>query len=119
MAYLLQHGRLKNKDVTLGDVDRLRLPSLAILDATNRRGFVLGLIFLTVGIVSGTFWVVGGVAEGLDVRPKMVVTLVLWLLYALGWQARTLLGWGGRKAAWIAIVGFVGFLLSVVGVAHA
>ncbi len=118
VVYLVQHGRLKRKALPLPAEGTVRLPSLEVLDTVNRRGFALGLAFLTLGILSGTFWAVGGAAEGIDLRPKVVVTLGLWLLYALAWQARSLLGWGGRKAAWIAIVGFAGLLVSVTFVAH-
>lgn len=118
VVYLVQHGRLKRRAIPLAAGGALRLPSLEVLDRVNHRGFALGLAFLTLGILSGTFWAVGGAAEGVDLRPKVVVTLGLWLLYALAWQARSLLGWGGRKAAWIAIVGFAGLLVSVAFVAH-
>ncbi len=118
IVYLIQHGRLKTKALPIRQSGKLRLPSLEMLDTVNRTGFALGLGFLTIGIVSGTFWAVAGAAEGADLRPKVVATLGIWLLYALGWQARSLLGWGGRRAAWIAIIGFVGLIASVVGVAH-
>jgi len=118
IVYLVQHRRLKRKAIPSGTAGAVRLPSLQTLDRVNHRGFALGLAFLTLGIVSGTFWAIGGAAEGVDLRPKVVTTLGLWLLYALAWQARSLLGWGGRKAAWIAIVGFMGLIVSVTFVAH-
>lgn len=120
VVYLIQHARLKNKRLPVAASDQgLRLPSLEVLDRLNRRSFTLGLAFLTIGILTGTLWAIHGAAEGVNLRPKAVVTVGLWLLYALAWQARSLLGWGGRKAAWIAIVGFIGVIVSVVGVAHA
>jgi ABC-type transport system involved in cytochrome c biogenesis permease subunit len=118
VVYLVQDGRLKRKAILTTQPGMLKLPALEVLDRVNHRGFALGLAFLTLGILSGTFWAVGGAAEGVDLRPKVVVTLGLWLLYALAWPARALLGWGGRRAAWIAIVGFAGLLVSVTFVAH-
>lgn len=93
------------------------MPSLQLLDRVNERAFSGGLVGLTIGVVAGTFWALVS-DPGLDLRAKGSVTLGLWLLYAVGWQARYLLGWGGRRAAWFAIVGFGGLLVSVVGVAH-
>ncbi len=120
VLYLIQSNRLKKKKLPLPSTDAgLRMPSLEVLDSLNRKSFALGLAFLTMGILTGTLWAIHGAAEGVNLRPKVVVTLGLWLLYALAWQARSLLGWGGRKAAWIAIVGFAGVIASVVGVAHA
>jgi ABC-type transport system involved in cytochrome c biogenesis permease subunit len=119
LAYLLQHARLKNKSLPIGDEGGFRLPSLEVLDRINHHCFTWGLAALTVGIVMGTFQAIGGAAEGLDLRPKIIFTIGLWVLYCTGWSARSLLGWGGRKAALIAVLGFVGVLVSIVLVAHA
>ena len=116
VVYLLQDFRLKQKKIS--GADGLRLPPLEVLDQVVQSGFAGGVGFLTMGILFGTFWAVSEGAEGLGLRPKVVATAALWLLYAVGWQARSLLGWGGRRTAWIAIVGFVGVVASVVGVAH-
>ena len=121
ILYLRQDRRLRSKK--LPEAGGVRLPSLGVLDSVNHWGFTGGLVGLTLGIVSGTFVAAmggaEGVADGVDLRPKIVATLGLWMLYALGWQARYFFGWGGRKAAWFAIVGFVGLIASVVGIGHA
>lgn len=117
VLYLQQDRRLRSKQ--LPDPTGVRMPSLSVLDAMNQWGFTGGLFGLTVGIVTGTFVAATGGADGVDMRPKIVATLGLWMLYALGWQARFFYGWGGRKAAWFAIVGFVGLIASAVGIGHA
>lgn len=117
VAYLSQDRALRKKK--LPGQSRLRLPPLGVLDGINHWGFAAGLIGLSIGIVTGTFFAVSGGATGVDLRPKVVATLGLWMLYALGWQARFMLGWGGRKAAWVAIIGFVGLIASAVGIGHA
>lgn len=118
-AYLIQHARLKRKQLPIGPEVRLRLPSLEVLDSVIQNAFTWGLAAMTLGIVTGTFQAVLGGTEGLDLRPKIVFTIGLWILYCTGWIARSLLGWGGRRAAWIAVFGFAGVLVSIVLVAHA
>ena len=117
ILYLRQDRRLRSKQ--LPEPGGVRLPSLGVLDSINHWGFTGGLFGLTIGIVTGTFVAATGGVEAGDLRPKIVATLGLWMLYALGWQARYFFGWGGRKAAWFAIVGFVGLIASAVGIGHA
>jgi len=117
IVYLLQDARLKRRE--LPTAGGLPLPSLETLDAVNLRSVVGGLVLLSLGIVTGTFWAVqAGPVDGIDLRPKVVMTLGLWMLYLLAWQARSVLGWRGRRSAWAAILGFLLLLLSFVGVAH-
>ena len=83
IVYLHQDRRLRNK--ILPSQGGLRLPPLGVLDSTNHHAFVGGLIGLSLGIGTGTFVALTGGGEGLDLRPKVVATLGLWMLYALGW----------------------------------
>ena len=116
IGYLLQAHRLKRKIV---DPPGVKLPPLNSLDTVNAWAFTGGLAFLALGIVSGTFWAATGAAESMEIRPKAAVTVAIWVLYAVGWQGRQLLGWDGRRTAWLSILGFIGLCLSVLGVAHA
>lgn len=116
IGYLLQAHRLKAKIV---DPPGVRLPPLNSLDAVNTWAFTGGLAFLALGIVSGTFWAATGAAEAMEIRPKAAVTVAIWVLYAVAWQGRQLLGWDGRRTAWLSIAGFIGLCVSVLGVAHA
>ncbi len=115
IGYLLQAHRLKSKMI---DPPGVRLPPLTSLDAVNTWAFSAGLALLAVGIVSGTFWAATPAADEMTIRPKAIVTVAIWVLYAVGWQARWLLGWDGRRTAWVSILGFVGLCVSVLGVAH-
>ena len=116
VGYLLQAHRLKAKMVAPPGV---RLPPLDSLDTVNTWAFTGGLAFLALGIVSGTFWAATGAADSMEIRPKAAVTVALWVLYAVGWQGRLLLGWDGGRTAWLSVLGFLGLCLSVLGVAHA
>jgi ABC-type uncharacterized transport system permease subunit len=120
ILYLVQDRRLKQK--RLGHPGAVALPSIDVLDSIGRRSFLAGLVLLGLGITTGTFWaaqVSRDAGSGGDIRPKVVITLVLWIVYLVAWQARSWLGFAGRRAAWATILAFVLLLGSFVGVAHA
>jgi len=107
-----------------------RLPSLQILDRMNQVAVVVGWIFLTIGIVSGTIWAAqaqGGYGPGsVDPRvqamslqdPKIFVALVCWIVYSFELFAARRIGWGGRRAAYLSAVGFAIVLLNFVPVSY-
>ncbi|MGD9763504.1 MAG: inner membrane protein YpjD [Candidatus Binatia bacterium] len=117
VVYLLLERQLKSKRPR-----RLRrLPSLETLDELNYRCVAWGFALFTVGIVTGallskamrgTFW---------SWEPVQVLSLLAWLLYAALLQARTL-GWRGRRAATLTLMGFALLVVSLVtlnlGFAH-
>jgi len=116
VVYLMQHRRLKSK--RLAREGALPLPSLEAADRVAQRAFVGGLVALTVGILAGVLWYAGDRQLGLDLRGKVLVTVGVWFVYLVGWQARGLLGWTQRRTAWIAVVGFIVLLVSAAGVRH-
>ncbi len=99
--YLVQEKRLKQKRLAkLGN-----LPPLDTLDRAVHRFLIAGFPFLTVGIVSGTFW-----AHQLEFgSPSEVMRIVFgyatWLAFALVLLLRAAAGWRGRRSAYGTIVG--------------
>ncbi len=116
--YLLQERQLKGK--RRGGMFR-RLPSLETLDELNYRFVAWGFALFTIGIVSGA--VLAKVEWGMfwSWEPVQVLSVLAWLLYALLLQTRTV-GWRGRRAAALTIVGFallvVSFLSLNLGLPH-
>ena len=111
LIYLHQESQLKAKRRT-GLVQRL--PSLETLDDINYRIVAWGFALFTLGIVTGsllskatwgTFW---------SWEPKQVLSVVAWLLYAVLLQTRSI-GWRGRRAARLTIVGFAVLIISFLG----
>lgn len=117
VVYLMQHRRLKSK--RLEPRGSLPLPSLEAADRVAQRAFVGGLIALTIGILAGVLWYAGDRKLGIDLRDKVLVTVGVWFVYLVGWQARGLLGWTQRRTAWIAVLGFIVLLASAAGIRHA
>lgn len=98
--YLWQERRLKRREA---GVLRVPAPALVKLDDLLGRTITVALPALTLGIVAGAVRLAarGG---GLDVL--MVVTLVTWAVYGAFVLLRFEAGWHGRRAAYLALVGF-------------
>jgi cytochrome c-type biogenesis protein CcsB len=103
MTYLVQERQLKVK--RKGDLFR-RLPSLETLDELNHRFVSWGFALFTVGLITGSLLAKETWGELWSWEPVQVWSLITWLLYALLLQARTI-GWRGRKAATLTVIGFV------------
>jgi len=110
--YLLQERQLKGK--RKGDLFR-RLPSLEVLDNLNYRFVTWGFALFTVGIITGSLLAKETWGELWSWEPVQVWSLLTWLLYAGLLHARSV-GWRGRKAARLTIVGFVILVASFLSV---
>lgn len=113
LMYIFQERLIKKK--RLGRIHKL-LPSLETLDIINRRGLPIGFFLMTVGIVSGALW--AGSAWGFywSWDPKETWSLITWFAYAAMVHQRLVLGWRGKKAAIMAIMGFILVMFTFIGV---
>jgi cytochrome c-type biogenesis protein CcsB len=111
--YIVQERSIKRKK--LGRIHKL-LPSLEVLDMINRRGLPVGFFLMTVGIVSGALW--AGSAWGFywSWDPKETWSLITWFAYAAMVHQRLVLGWRGKKAAIMAMIGFGLVMFTFIGV---
>jgi cytochrome c-type biogenesis protein CcsB len=114
VLYLIQERRLK---AHRGRGKRGPLPSLETLDRVSHTCLVWGLVLLTFGVVSGIVWahVVWSNRPWMS-DPKILFTLLVWLLYVVLLQGRMTAGWRGRWAAQLTIAGFLVIVISLVGV---
>jgi cytochrome c-type biogenesis protein CcsB len=111
--YLLMEKELKHKK--MGAIFK-RLPSLNVLDDINYRCLTIGFPLLTLGIITGSIWAEYAWGSYWSWDPKEVWSLITWLLYAALLHGRMTVGWRGRKAAILAIVGFCAILFTFLGV---
>jgi ABC-type transport system involved in cytochrome c biogenesis permease subunit len=83
------------------------IPSLERSDTVGGRCVVGGFGFLTLAIVTGFLW--NGTLHGRywTGDAKEWTALIAWLIYVVILVARWRWGWGGRRAAWLAIAGFL------------
>jgi len=113
VLYLLQERLIKSK--SFGHLSRM-LPSLHVLDEVNYRALTLGFPLLTAGIISGAIWANYAWGSYWSWDPKETWSLITWLLYAALLHQRLTVGWRGRRAAIMAIVGFGAVLFTFLGV---
>jgi cytochrome c-type biogenesis protein CcsB len=113
ILYLMQERSIKNK---VRGFFFKRLPSLELLDTTGYACIVVGFTMLTIGLITGLIYAksVWGRFWGWD--TKEVWAGITWVLYAVLLHERLAVGWRGRKAAIMAIVGFAVLLFTFFGV---
>jgi cytochrome c-type biogenesis protein CcsB len=111
VMYLIQERLLKSKQF-----NNLynKLPSLDVLDDLNYKAIILGFGLLTLGIIIGAWG--AGYVSGWFWDPREIFTLAIWLFYLIVLHGRITVGWRAKKAAYLAIIGFVGVIFSFVGV---
>jgi cytochrome c-type biogenesis protein CcsB len=110
--YLIQERQLKAKK--FGFFYR-RLPSLSQLDTLNYRCLTIGFPLLTGGIITGSLYAQHALGRFWSWDPKEILTLVTWLFYAVLLHERLTVGWRGRRAALMAIYGFLVLVVAFVG----
>lgn len=110
--YLVQERQIKSKN--FGFFYK-RFPSLESLDKLNHYCLVVGFPLLTVGLMLG-FLYAGMVWKSYwHWDPKEVLAVATWLIYAVLLHERLAVGWRGRRAAIMAIVGFCAVLATFIG----
>ena len=113
VMYLLQEWFLKSKRF---NNLYFKLPALDMLDNLNYRAISFGFPLLTLGIITGSIWAEYAWGTYWNWDPKQTWSLIVWLFYAAMLHGRITVGWRGRKAAYLAIIGFAGVIFTFAGV---
>lgn len=95
-----------------------RLPSLDALDQLNTHCITTGFVFLTLGIVTGSVWARQAWGTYWQWDPKETWSLITWFLYLVQIHQRFTVGWRGKRAAVLAVVGFLSVLFTLWGVTY-
>lgn len=101
LIFLYVEKKIKNKEALTGF--RKDLPALSTCDKLNRLSVMWGFPLFTLGMVSGFVWAHPAWGKVISWDPKEIVSIALWLIYAVLFHHRIVLGWQGRKAATMAI----------------
>jgi len=107
--YILQDRALKRK--SFGFLFK-RLPPLDSLERISERCLYQGFFFLSLGIISGAIWSELSLGDYWRWSAKEVLSLVLWLIYSAMIHQRVLIGWRGRKLAYMFAICSCIFILS-------
>ena len=113
LLYLLQEKAIKSKRP--GFFFK-RLPSLERIDATGYACIIIGFSMLTLGLITGFVYAKSVWGRFWSWDPKEIWSGITWLLYAALLHGRISLGWRGRKAAVMSIIGFAVLLFTFIGV---
>jgi len=116
IMYLLKSnkGETDSKSSSKGIV--ARFPSLEILDGLAYKAVGFAFPLLTLCIITGAIWANYAWGTYWSWDPKETWSLITWIIYAGYLHARLMYGWKGRRAAWLAIFGFLAVLFTFFGV---
>lgn len=110
LLYLMLYHEIKS--TRFGLVYK-RLPNLETLEKMSNKAEVFGFIMLTVAIAVGFFWLPRAFENFSYWDPKLIGTMAIWIIYAVGLAAKKRLGWQGRKTMILSLVGFGFVFLSM------
>ena len=77
---------------------------------------MFGLPFLSLGILTGFMWASRAWKGPWELDPKVLASLVTWLIYLILCSTRLSGSWRGRRAAYVAIFAFAAVMMTFVGV---
>lgn len=103
LMYLLQEQQLRKKAFF---VFFYRLPPLDVLDRFSERFIEVGYPLLTIALIVGAFWAESA-WHSWFAEWKVIWSVVTWFIYGVYLVVRLFLGWRGRRAAYVSVVGFI------------
>jgi cytochrome c-type biogenesis protein CcsB len=113
IMYLIQEHHVKSKK--LGGLFQ-RLPSLQSLDEINYKLITIGFPLLTLAILTGALWAESAWGSYWRWDPKEVWSLITWFIYASVLHLRLTVGWRGKRAAILSIIGFIVVIFTFFGI---
>jgi cytochrome c-type biogenesis protein CcsB len=113
VMYLMQEKELKSR---IPRAFYYRLPSLELCDELYYRSLLFGLPLLTIGILTGFIWASRTWKGPWEFDPKILASLLTWLIYLVLFSTRMSGAWRGRRAAYVAIFGFAAIMVTFLGV---
>ena len=93
-----------------------RLPAAERLDALAYRVTAFVFPLWTFAVIAGAIWAESAWGRYWGWDPKETWAFITWVMYAGYLHARATAGWKGRRAAYIALLGFAAFLFNYFGV---
>jgi cytochrome c-type biogenesis protein CcsB len=101
-------------DEAVSPAPRSRLPAAAALDRMAYRTIVFAFPIWTMAIIAGAIWAEQAWGRYWGWDPKEVWSFVSWVVFAAYLHARATVGWRGRRAAVLALVGFGALVFNLV-----
>jgi cytochrome c-type biogenesis protein CcsB len=92
------------------------LPASAVLDRLAYRTIAFGFPIWTFAVIAGAIWAEQAWGRYWGWDPKEVWSFITWVVFAAYLHARATVGWRGRRAAVIAVVGFAALVFNLYAV---
>lgn len=99
ILYLIQERTLKAKSA--GGFWS-RLPALATIDEIGYQCLVWGFPFMTLGLIAGSVLAEARYGSRYFADPKILVSILMWVVYTVLLYTRWHIGWRGRRGAYLA-----------------
>lgn len=96
-----------NEPAKRSDALAMRLPSSDRLDLMSYRIHAFMFPLWTFSVIAGAIWAEAAWGRYWGWDPKETWAFITWIVYAAYLHARATAGWRGRKAAYVAIAGFL------------
>ena len=93
---------------------RSRLPAAAVLDRLAYRTIAFAFPVWTFAVIAGAIWAEEAWGRYWAWDPKEVWAFVTWALFASYLHARATVGWRGRKAAFLVLLGFGALVFNLI-----
>jgi HemX protein len=90
-----------------------RLPSLGLLELMSSRAALIGVVFLTIAILIAIVWMPDIIPGFSYADPKMISTMMIWLVYVASLVARYVARLDSRKVMVMSLIGFLGTIISM------
>jgi len=113
ILYLVQENAIKTK--RYGFFFK-RLPSLELLDSAGYTCLIVGFTLTTIGLATGFIYAKSVWGKFWSWDPKEIWSAITWLIYAALLHERLAIGWRGKRAAVMAVIGFLVVLFTFLGV---
>lgn len=107
---------LEKTDIELNSLTGFKKKEAGKLDTIAHKLIAFGFLFLTLGIITGSVWANSAWGAYWSWDPKETWSLITWIIYAVYLHTRFTKGWKEKKAAWIAVIGFLAMLFTYFGV---
>lgn len=107
LMYLMLYHEMK---ATRFGVIYKKLPTLETLERMTFTTVKLAFLFLSVAILFGFIWLHRAIAQPNYFDPKLIGTILVWVMYGFLVVSKMRYGWKGRK---VMILSIVGFLISI------
>jgi cytochrome c-type biogenesis protein CcsB len=112
ICYLVQERRERTPAGQRSSSFMDRLPSAAVLDRSAYRMHAFAFPIWTFAVIAGAIWAENAWGRYWGWDPKETWAFITWMVYACYLHARATAGWRGRKAAYVALLGYSTFLFN-------